>query len=148
MKHIKTFFIILIGFFTLISCGEQQQTSTSEPKTEAGVSKIEVIDFHSTHRCFTCNAIENNTKFTLETYFKEELASGKITFQVLNVDDESNFALAEKFEATGTALFVNTISNGKEQALDLTQMAFAKGKDQDAFSADLKQTIEKQLKQL
>ena len=37
------------------------------------VNKIEVIDFHSTHRCITCKAIESNTKLVLETNFEKEL---------------------------------------------------------------------------
>ncbi len=52
----------------------------------------------------------------LETYFSKELKDEIITFQVVNVDEEENYKLAEKFEATGTALFLNVIVDGKEKA--------------------------------
>lgn len=127
----------------LFSCKEkiQKENSVNEKLT----NKIEVIDFYSTHRCMTCNAIEANTKYTLETYFSNELENNKITFQAINVDEELNFKLAEKFEATGTALFLNIIVEGKETSIDLTEFAFMNGTDQKKFSDELKSKIEAEL---
>jgi thiol-disulfide isomerase/thioredoxin len=109
------------------------------------VNKIEVIDFHSTHRCITCKAIESNTKLVLETNFAKELKDGVISFQVVNVDDENNYKLAEKFEATGTALFLNVIKDGEEKHIDLTQFGFMYGKNTEEFTKRLTSRIEKQL---
>ncbi|MFN3316699.1 MAG: hypothetical protein ACK40K_07790, partial [Raineya sp.] len=36
---------------------------------------VEVIDFHSTHRCKTCLAIEKSAKAVLEKEFASELKS-------------------------------------------------------------------------
>jgi len=96
----------------------------------------------------TCNAIEANTKYTLNTFFTKELESGKITFQSINVDEEKNYKIAEKFEAVGTSLYLNIVLNGKETILDITEFAFSKGRDQDAFSEELKTRIEEQLNKL
>lgn len=112
------------------------------------VNKIEVIDFHSTHRCITCKAIESNTKLVLETNFAKELKDGVISFQIVNVDDENNYKLAEKFQATGTALFLNVISNGEEKQIDLTQFGFMYGKNSAEFTKRLKSRIEKQLSKI
>ncbi len=112
------------------------------------VNKIEVIDFHSTHRCITCKAIESNTKLVLETNFEKELKDGTISFQVVNVDDENNYKFAEKFQATGTALFLNVISNGEEKQIDLTQFGFMYGKNAAEFTKRLKSRIEKQLSKI
>ena len=96
----------------------------------------------------TCNAIEANTKYTLNTYFAEELKDDKITFQVINVDEKENGKIAEKFEATGTALILNVIKKGKETQINLTDFAFMNGNDQDAFSKELKAKIDTELKTL
>ncbi len=116
-------------------------------KAQNNVKKntIEVFDFHTTNRCITCNAIEANTKYTLETYFSKELKSGKITFKVINIDKKENEKLAEKFEAAGTSLFLNVIGEKKEKQIDLTNFAFTYGKKQLEFSEKLKFTIEKEL---
>ncbi|CAM1356488.1 nitrophenyl compound nitroreductase subunit ArsF family protein [Tenacibaculum ascidiaceicola] len=145
MKAIKFLTALAISFI-LISCNNQNKNkSTSIDKS---VSKIEVFDFHSTHRCMTCNAIEANTKYTLNTYFAPELKEEKITFQVVNVDKKENEKIAEKFEATGTALFLNVIKNGKETQINLTNFAFMNGNNQEEFSKELKTKIETELKKL
>jgi hypothetical protein len=72
----------------------------------------------------------------------------KITFQVINIDEKENKKIAEKFEASGTALILNVIKNGKETKIDLTEFAFMEGNDQDAFSTELKAKIDTQLKTL
>lgn len=145
MKQIQ-FLSILAFSLILASCNGQTKSKTSI--SNQSISKIEVIDFHSTHRCMTCKAIEANTKFTLNTYFSKDVNDGKITFQVINVDEKENEKLAEKFEASGTALFLNVIKGGQEKHIDLTEFAFMEGNDQDVFSKELKAKIENELTSL
>jgi hypothetical protein len=130
----------------LASCNSQDKSKTTS--LNKSISKIEVLDFHSTHRCMTCNAIETNTKYTLNTYFAKELKDDKITFQVINVDLKENEKIAEKFEASGTSLFLNVIKNGKETQINLTDFAFMNGNDQETFSKELKAKIDTELKTL
>ena len=146
MNKTIIFLTVLAIGLVLTSCNSQDKNKTSS--VDKSISKLEVIDFHSTHRCMTCNAIEANTKYTLNTYFENELKEDKITFQVINVDEKENEKIAEKFEASGTALILNVIKNGKETKIDLTEFAFMNGNDQDAFSKELKAKIDSELKSL
>lgn len=145
MKTTRIFHYLAIAFI-ISYCKEQskKELNTLNPS----ISKIEVLDFYSTHRCITCNAIENNTKYTLETFFKNELKNGKITFKAINVDEKENEVIAEKFEASGTALILNIIKNGKEEKIDLTEFAFMYGKNKVEFSNQLRSKIQKQLDDL
>lgn len=145
MKTIIFFSVLAIGLI-LTSCNSQ--TKNKDNSLDQSISKIEVLDFHSTHRCMTCNAIEENTKYTLNTYFSKELKEYKITFQTINVDKKENEKIAEKFEASGTSLFLNVIKNGKETQINLTDFAFLNGNDQEAFSKELKTKIDTELKTL
>ena len=145
MKQFNLLVVTLI-FMVLVSCKEK--TRAEKSNNEKTVNKVEVIDFHSTHRCMTCNAIEDNTRYTLESYFAEELKNENITFLVVNVDDEENYKIAEKFEATGTALFLNVIVDGKETPIDLTNFAFLNGTDKEVFSKELRIKIDKELKKI
>ncbi len=145
MKLLKTISLIAIVF--LFSC---KNSSTKKDQNMAIHKKnqIEVIDFYGTHRCVTCKAIEASAKHTLDTYFKEAVDAGKITFKTVNVDDDANYEMAKKFEATGTALFLNIIKNGAETKIDLTDFGFEYGRDQETFSIKLKAKIENELKNL
>jgi len=138
----KKYAILLITVLSLVSISCKEKIEKEKAVHEKLTNRIEVIDFHSTHRCMTCNAIEANTKYTLENYFSEELAKNSISFQVINVDLDENIQICEKFEATGTALFLNVIVDGKETALDLTEFAFMNGNDQEIFSKELKTKLE------
>jgi hypothetical protein len=144
-KTIKFFAVLTISLL-LTACNGQNKSK--DQSLDQSVSKIEVLDFHSTHRCMTCNAIEANTKYTLDTYFSNELKANKITFQVINVDEKENEKIAEKFEASGTALILNVIKNGKETKIDLTDFAFMDGNDKEVFSKELRAKIDTQLKTL
>lgn len=145
MKTIKFFTVLAIGLMFTSCNGQNKNKDNSLDQT---VSKIEVLDFHSTHRCMTCNAIEANTKYTLDTYFSKESKEDKITFQVINVDEKQNDKIAEKYEASGTSLILNVIKNGKETQINLTDFAFMNGNDQEAFSKELKAKIDTELKTL
>jgi len=143
IKFLSVFAITIL----LTACNGQPKKDTNT-SLDVSISKIEVLDFHSTHRCMTCNAIEKNTKYTLDTYFSEELKADKITFQVVNVDEKENEKIAEKFEASGTSLILNVIKKGKETQINLTDFAFMNGNDQEVFSKELKDKIDTELKAL
>ncbi len=145
MKYLP--YLSLLIFLNLMACKHKDKSKTVAT-TNPSVAKVEVIDFYGTHRCVTCKAIEANTKYTLDTYFSDPVKKGALVFKAVNVDKEENFDIAERFEATGTALFLNVIKDGKEKHIDLTDFAFAKGKDKDAFSMALKNKIEDALKSL
>jgi len=145
MKKLTILSFTILSLF-LFSCKEKTQKNKTTAVNKP--NQIEVIDFYGTHRCVTCKAIEAGAKYTLETYFSNELKNGKIVFKTVNVDDDKNNKIVENFEASGTALFLNIIKDGKETHINLTDLGFEKGRDKEAFSAALKSKIEAELKKL
>ena len=144
MKNLKIFTTLSLVLMLFLNFAPKQiQTDVTPAK-----NRIEVIDFHSTHRCTTCNAIEDNTLYALKKYFPNEMKAGKVTFESVNVDLKVNKEKARKFQASGTSLFLNVIVDGKETIVDLTDIAFRCGRDQDDFSQKLKTRIEAELKKL
>jgi hypothetical protein len=135
MKNLLLLSVVAIFSF-FISCGEKAKNDTHEPvaATSTKSTKIEVIQFHSEHRCMTCNKIEALTLETLKTF-------PELEFKLINVDDAKNEKIAESFEATGTALFLYNPSTNEK--LDLTDFAFMTAGDEITFAAELKKEIEK-----
>jgi hypothetical protein len=110
-------------------------------------AKLKIVYFHSKNRCVTCTSIEENTRKTLDTYFSSQLKNGAITLQVLDVSDEKNEKLAEKYEASGSSLFLTKLDGKKETTTDFTNFAFSYSHNQaEKFIAGLKAEIEKNLK--
>ena len=142
MKQFTISTILAISLL-FVSCKDKAlENKTTKTNT---TNKIEVIDFYGTHRCISCKAIEASAKYTVETYFAND---PKVVFKTVNVDDDANYDIAKKFEAIGTALFLNVIKNGKEIHIDLTDFGFSKGRDQEDFSKELKIKIDNELKKL
>ena len=106
--------------------------------------RVEVVYFHRTQRCSTCIHAEELTRYTLETYFADELDSGKLTFQSIDLQNSNNAAIVNKYGAYGSQLFINTVRDDAdhiEQATDLYPLVY---KD-EAFVKSLKSKIEQSL---
>ncbi len=141
MKYLAFFsFTLLVG---LVACGQPDRSKVVETTDKS--TKIQLIDFYGTHRCMTCEAIEENAKYTVDNFFAQEVQEGKLEFMTVNVDKDENYAMAEKFEAAGTALFLNVIKEGQENHIDLNNFAFKKGLNKEEFTAELKAKITEQL---
>jgi phosphoribosylanthranilate isomerase len=131
MKHrilISVFATFMLLFISNFGNAQTKKTTVASTKTN-----IEIIQFHSEHRCMTCNKIEELTRETLKSY-------PVIPFSLVNVDDKKNEKIATQFEATGTALFLYNPKTKKKQ--DLTDMAFMNAGDKDKFIKELKKKID------
>jgi len=80
----------------------------------------------------------------VETFFKDELASGKVTFQSIDVQDSKNAAIVQKYGAYGSQLFINTIKDGSDHIEQVTDIWFVIG-DDEAFVEIVKDKIERSL---
>jgi hypothetical protein len=131
---------------SLTSVGDSTQTQVvNTPKAE--LSKVLIYNFHVTNRCVSCIAIEDATTKTLNTYFANELKQGRIIRYILNVDEESNAKIAEKYQAFGSGLFVTRVYKGKENSSDLTGDGFKYAKNkEEKFIEILKSKISEYLK--
>jgi hypothetical protein len=135
---ISTFFFRTFTglFLLLLSMSAFAQASKPIPASNPEI-KMEVIQFHSEHRCMTCNKIEVLTKETLTAY-------KDISFSLVNVDDPKNQKKAEQFEAAGTALFLYHPKTGRKK--DLTDFAFMNAGNKDKFISGLRKELEAFLK--
>jgi len=77
-------------------------------------TKIIVYYFHNTTRCRTCRKIEALTIEAIETGFPEELKSGTIKLQMLNVEEPINEHFVLDYQLTASAVVVSLLKNGSE----------------------------------
>lgn len=135
---------LLVSSLLLIACNNNKSTTEkAEQNTSVtNQNRLEVYCFHGTRQCETCKNMKANTKKTLDTHFASQLNDSSIVFSIIDVDDEKNEKLAEKFQATGTALMINKVVNGKDSIIDWSDFAFEKANDNDVFISELKIKIE------
>ena len=146
MKYLSNLFAITL-LLSFTACSSNAQTNAEAGAEQAAV--VEVIDFHNTHRCMTCQTIESKAKAALQKKFPEAMEEGKLVFKTVNVDLEKNYDMAAEFEAAGTALFVHLVKGDESQKTDLTNFAFMNAtSDNGKFEAGLIEKVDKALQQL
>ena len=57
---------------------------------------------------------ESYTRETLAKYFAEQMQSGVVSLQVLDMEKPENAALVEKFDAAGSSLYLSAAIQGTE----------------------------------
>lgn len=118
MKLIKLSF--LIAFLTISTFNGAAQNSDEPDATILNSENIEVYYFHYTKRCVTCNAVEDETKMVIETFYGDEMKEGKIEFKSVNLDEYDGKNLAKSLRVSGQTLL---IVKGKKK-VDLTSQGF------------------------
>jgi hypothetical protein len=112
MKYLITIAITLM--ILLIGCSnidEKQAQPTgdivqAEDNLSNAVEKLEIYHFHGTHQCASCIAVGDYAEETVNTYFADELKSGKIVFAHINAEVVENQELVKKYGVTGSSLWI------------------------------------------
>lgn len=137
--------ILLLLVTGLASCGSKTDGAAT-PSESPSDDCVEVLYFHGAQRCPTCQAIEKCTREVIDAEFADELKSGKVVFKVVDISTSEGESLADRYEVTWSALFVNEWNGGKESRNDLTDFAFGNARSNpDEFKAELAETIRKMI---
>ncbi|GAI09514.1 unnamed protein product [marine sediment metagenome] len=109
----------------LCACGSPAPEVSSKPGTSSlPADRVEVVYFHRAQRCNSCIYAEAGIHYTVETYFKDELASGKVIFKAVNIGDKENATIVKKYGAFTSSLFINTIREGTDHIEEVTDIWF------------------------
>ena len=114
--------------FTACSTSSSNPDSTLEPSVDNG---LEIVYFHRTNRCYSCTYAEDKVRYTLDTFYSDELADGELVFTAVNVQDDANSAIIDKYGAYTSSLYMNKVVNGVDDIEGITGIWFYIGKDQE-----------------
>ncbi len=143
-KTLSHILLVCLALSLIVACA----SSTTPPPSDTSLGpadRVDVVYFYRTPRCPRCIQAEESINYTVETYFVDELASGKVTFQVLNLQDEENAAIVNKYRAYTSSLFINTIRDGTDHIEEVPYIWLLLGND-EAFTEAVRSKIEKSLK--
>lgn len=136
--------IVLVGLavWLILAYGTSSATPPPSNNSTGLAERVDIVYFHPTRRCSSCIWLEAGTNYTVNTYFADELDSGKLTFQVINIDDEANSDIIEKYGAFTSSLFINIVKDGADHIEQATEVYYLIGRE-EAFVTALKSKIEK-----
>lgn len=128
--------IVILSFALAMIMGSwscNAQTTKNETKTNTS-DKVEAYYFHFTSRCVTCKTVEAEAKADIESLY-----SGKVSFQSVNIDEESSKSLAEKLKVSGQTLI---IVKG-DTKIDITNEGFLYARSNpEKFKAIIKEKVD------
>jgi hypothetical protein len=110
---LKKLFFVLLAITALSSIG-----IIFSPLAQAGEgakgAHVIAYYFHGQMRCPTCHKLEQYSKEAIETNFKDSLASEKLEFKVVNVEDKGNEHYGNDYQLYTKSLILSLIKDGKE----------------------------------
>ena len=143
-------FVVLMVFF-LQGCVEtNQNSSTTEnllnnESAVASVEKIEVFHFHGTNQCYSCKTVGAYAEETVNTYFGDEIKSGKLIFGHINGELPENRDLVVKYGATGSSLWIGTYTKDGRFKAEQNTNVWYKISNKEDYMTYLKGVIEQKL---
>lgn len=109
---------------------------------------VRVYYFHTNFRCVNCHNMEKWTKETVETDFKNELASGKLDYQVVNIETKGNEYFTQDYQLFTKSVVLSLVRGGKEVKFENLTKVWEYLQSEKKFCQYIKENIEKYLKEL
>lgn len=120
-KNVKLFSTILLLGFVAASVAfavfkERKQEPLVEVKNTPVSTKHQYIAyyFHGSARCQSCYKIEKYTTETINSKFANELKDGKLSMQVINVEEGMNNHFVKKYSLNTKSVVLSEVNEGKE----------------------------------
>lgn len=87
--------------------------TTPKTMTDLKPDRVEVYYFHSNARCATCHHLEEYARESIETGFANDIKSGNLVFQSVNVDLPENQHFVKDFKLFTKSLILVAYKNGQ-----------------------------------
>jgi hypothetical protein len=104
---------------TPVAAVEASSPTEPTPEAPAPVSaapsrRVVATYFHNTIRCVTCRTIEQGARETIEAAFAEDLASGRLTWRALNMEEKENEHYAMDYQLPYPSLVLSELEGERE----------------------------------
>jgi len=119
--------VFLISGATILNAQEKAEADTTQIKETAPAEDSAAVDvpesvpdkfiayyFHGTRRCATCKKLEAYSTEAVQTGFPDQLKSGALEWQVVNIDEEENEHFVKDYQLYTKSVIVSHIVDGKE----------------------------------
>lgn len=115
--------VVLLAAIVAVSWPKPSSSGlASSLSSSTKADRVDVVYFHRTERCQSCLWTGEAVDWTVKTYFADELARGKVTHQEVDVQKPENAAIAQRFRATGSSLFLNFVKDGQDNIVQASDV--------------------------
>jgi hypothetical protein len=93
---------------------ESQAASDIASGTTPPSYRVIATYFHNTARCVTCRSIEQRSRDTIQTAFAAEIASGRLAWRALNMEEKENEHYAIDYDLPYASLVLAEMDGERE----------------------------------
>jgi hypothetical protein len=142
--------VLVMGFVFFINRGGTETVATGNAiiasnSAEINIDKLEIYHFHGTHQCYSCITVGDYAEETVNTYFADELKSGKIVFGHINGELPENKDLVIKYGVTSASLWLGTYTKDGQFSAEQNTNVWYKISNKEEYMTYLKGVIEQKL---
>ncbi|EHQ36320.1 nitrophenyl compound nitroreductase subunit ArsF family protein [Methanoplanus limicola] len=136
--------LALLSLFIIAGCTENTDEGIPDSvnSDKFGALKAELYHFHTNSQCYSCVILGELANETVQTYYKPQLESGKLIFEHVNIDEEENKELAEKYGAGGSSLMIGVYGKDGEFYHENLVGALYRLNDPESFAEYLKNILD------
>jgi hypothetical protein len=126
--YILLLFLMSLGWLTACSNPAQSATPVKEPLSPP--DRVDVVYFYDSKICECQVAPGQRIQSTLFINFGGDLASGKLTYENIDLNDANNAAIITKYGATFQSLFINVVRGNTEHIVAVPEILLVKDDNQ------------------
>lgn len=130
-------------------CTESKTEAPAAISTEVSyigtnVDKVELFHFFGAKRCYSCVLLGDYAEESVNTYYKEELNSGRIVFKHIDMSLPENQEIVEIYGPTGSSLWIGIYDENGIYLQELIAPLYMLGSKTE-FMGYLKEVIGQQI---
>ena len=95
----------------------------------AKLDSVELIYFHTKVACHCMSTVQDNIKYAVDTYFKDETATGKVKLTMIVSDDPANADIVKRYDAMPYVLFIKETRGNKARIYPVSDIWNMTGDD-------------------
>lgn len=137
---------VVIG--TVLMAGFAMGQAAAEGTEKQPADSVVVYYFHGNFRCTNCYNMEQWTKELMETCFKPQIDSGKLTFKIFNTDEKENQHFLNDYKLYTKSIVLSLVKSGKEMRYDNLAKVWDCLRSKEKFQEYVRTEIEKYLKEV
>lgn len=134
--------VTAIALLVAATCYPAVYSICASAGSGGGADNIQLLYFHRTQRCTSCNNAEAYARETLDRYFAPEMAAGKLSIQ--SIDYQTDKAMAEKYGVKMQGLKLVIGRDGQQTVKDVPEL-WALVRDKEACVGCLRDVLNKEL---
>jgi hypothetical protein len=137
--------LILSVVGLLCSCGSPAPAANPPGESAGPPDRVDIVYFQQGKPCHCIAVVGETIQATMFLYFQDKQSSGKLTFQIVDLDKSENATIAKKYNAAPFSLFINVVRGDSEHIVAVPEIWLPTGGGIDKLEEFLKSKIEKSL---